>query len=359
MPIDLSVRNIIRDKGYIRIDEMMRQVLSDGNSAYYKTLSEIGFNGDFTTSPEISQLFGEMIALWAIDKWRKLGKPQKFSLVELGPGQGVLMSDLLRGSKVDPEFFKAVQVFLYDINPNFIQKQQNALKGYSNINWINDLESLPQAPTLIISNEFFDALPTKQYMKVKDKWRESVMIVDPQDSCIKHNAVDIHQNLQEQLLLDHVNASDGSVFEESVESLRIMRVLSKHIKDNRGSILTIDYGYNIPAENRTSRQYNATLQAIKDHKYVSIIDTLGEADLTTHVNFNALILASKEQGEFDYIYQNQQDFLLSYGIKFRAKQLQKTLNTDDAMIIDRQLDRLISPQMMGDLFKVLEINYFV
>ena len=155
MPIDSKVRAIIKENGHITIDDMMREVLSTNSNSYYQSTESIGEDGDFITSPEISQLFGEMIALWAIEKWQLLGSPDKFALVELGPGQGKLMQDFLRVAKLEPKFFAAIEVFLYEINPFFINSQKANLIEYNRpIRWIKNVNEIPGLPTIIIANEF-------------------------------------------------------------------------------------------------------------------------------------------------------------------------------------------------------------
>ena len=356
MPIDFAIRKIIETQGHITVDNMMRQVLSSSFDSYYKTQENIGELGDFITAPEISQLFGEIIALWAIDEWKKLGSPKKFNLVELGPGQGTLMFDLLRIAKLVPEFFKSAQIHLVEINPYFTRKQQEKLSNYKkDIVWLEDIKQIPGCPSIIIANEFFDALPIKQYINSKGRWYERILVTDPVDGRIKFTKIEVGKLLQKQLLADHPNAGDGAILEESPESLRITRFIGRHLKKYKGSSLIIDYGYNIEKE-RNSRQYNSTLQAVKDHKYHSIIDSLGEADLTTHIDFNAMKKAAYEGGIKESYITTQGAFLKQYGIMLRLKTLCKKVNIDDANILQKQVDRLISKEQMGDLFKILYVH---
>jgi len=356
MPIDSKVRAIIKENGHITIDDMMREVLSTNSESYYQSTESIGEDGDFITSPEISQLFGEMIALWAIEQWQLLGSPDKFALVELGPGQGKLMQDFLRVAKLEPKFFAAIEVFLYEINPFFINSQKANLIEYNRpIHWIKNVNEIPKLPAIIIANEFFDALPVKQYLKVKKKWYESILVADPVDGRIKFHKTELSKALQHQLLHEHKKASDGAVIEESVESLDITRYLSKHIHLHKGAALIIDYGYHVHSETRTSGQYNSTLQAIKNHQYNSVLDTLGEADLTTHVDFIALSKAAKEQNIKNIAFSTQREFLIKYGIKLRLETLKQNLAHDHFTNIAKQVFRLTSDQQMGELFKVLEL----
>lgn len=356
MPIDSKIRSIIKENGHIKIDDMMREVLSAGSGSYYKSLKNIGENGDFITSPEISQLFGETIALWAIEKWQQLGMPKRFTLIELGPGEGKLMQDFLRTAKLVPEFYNAIRIYLLEINPYFIKKQKASLTSYNkNIKLFTNIKKIPKTKAIIIANEFFDALPIKQYMKVKNKWFELVLVVDPIDGRIKYQKTELHKALQHQFLLEHIRSQDGAIIEESVESLNIIRFLSKHLCTYGGAGIIIDYGYNIKTENRTRGQYNSTLQAIKNHQYHSIIDSLGEADLTAHVDFNALKKAAVEQGINNHNILSQKEFLVKYGIEIRLQTLKNTASQKESDILDRQVFRLTSAKQMGKLFKVLEI----
>lgn len=356
MPIDSHIRYHIKEHGHIKIDDMMREALSTNSESYYKSTKTLGEEGDFITSPEISQLFGEIIALWAIEKWQTLGSPKRFALIELGPGRGKLMQDFLRVAKLDSKFFAAIEIFLYEINPFFIDTQKSNLIEYNkSISWIKNIAEIPKIPGIFIANEFFDALPIKQYLKVKTKWFESTLVTDPVDGRIKFNKIELHKALQKQLLSEHKNAQDGAIIEESIESLNIVREMSKHIQKHTGAALIIDYGYNIHSDARRRDQYNSTLQAIKNHQYSSIIDTLGEADLTAHVDFNALSKAAKEQSIKNIAYGTQRDLLLKYGIELRLESLKNNLSQEDFSIIEKQVFRLTSTRQMGELFKVLEL----
>ncbi|NRB11401.1 MAG: SAM-dependent methyltransferase [Rickettsiaceae bacterium] len=359
MPIDSKVRKVIKKQGHIKIDEMMRQILSVNKGSYYRTKKDIGAKGDFITAPEISQLFGEVTAFWAIEQWEKMGCPKPFLLLELGPGQGVLMQDLLRVAKLKPEFFAAANIHLLEINPYFKAKQKSNLNIYGKeLTWLKSINEIPKIPIIMIANEFFDAMPIKQYKKIKKKWYESTMVIDPLDGRIKYSNIAIKERLEKQLNQDHPNAKDGAIFEESIESLEIVRFLARHIKKYTGSSLIIDYGYDIATKSRQRGQYNSTLQAIKNHQYHSVIDSMGEADLTAHVDFQALKKAARQQGIKEYDIYNQAGFLQKYGIILRYQNLQKKLPADEKQILAKQLYRLTDKTQMGELFKVLVIANF-
>jgi SAM-dependent MidA family methyltransferase len=357
MPIDSNIRKIIKAEGYITVDDMMREVLSVSNESYYMSKENIGAKGDFITAPEVSQLFGETIGIWITLQWQKLGSPNSFSILELGPGQGILMRDALRVAKLTPALYDGVKIYLYDINPFFIRKQKENLAPFGKeINWITKISQIPNIPTIVIANEFFDALPIKQFIKIKDLWYESILKINPADSRIKYDKIQLHKALQKQLLIDHPAAYDGAVLEESVESLDITRFLAAHIFKNSGSALFIDYGYDIETTKRTGTQYNATLQAIKNHSYATIIDTLGEADLSAHVDFQALKKAALEQGILQASILTQADFLRNHGIMDRLKELKKK-SPEYSEILEHQVHRLVSEKQMGTLFKTLEFSF--
>lgn len=359
MPIDSQIRYVIKQNGHIPIDDMMQEVLSINKSSYYKSTKNIGVAGDFITSPEISQLFGEIIALWAIKQWKKLGEPGQFILFELGPGHGTLMNDLLRVAKLVPEFLDAMSIHLLEINPYFIEKQKKSLSLYGKkIIWHKEINTVPKLPMIIIANEFFDALPIKQYVKSKKNWKEIVLIADPNTQHLKFHHISMQKHLETQLFLDHKSASDGSVIEESVKSMNIMRFIGNRLIKYSGSAIIIDYGYEIYPCMRKKSQYNSTLQAVKNHEYQSIISSLGEVDLSAHVDFYALKMAAHEQGIKleNMITCSQRAFLLQYGILERLKLLQQQINSEDLKkTLDAQVNRLIAKDQMGELFKVMQV----
>lgn len=357
MAICFRIREIINKNGHIKIDEMMRQVLSMHFDSYYRSLTDIGANGDFITAPEISQVFGEIIGLWAIEKWQKAGCPTKLALVELGPGKGMLMSDLLKTAKIVPDFFKSVEIYLHDINPHFIKMQRDNLKKFNlNIKWIESINDLPDLPIILIANEFFDSLPIKQFIKVKKEWFEHVFTFNPLSDELKYDRIAINDEIQTQLQLEHERATEGAVIEKSWESVEMMKHIANHIKKYSGYGLIIDYGYNIEAHQRSSYQYNSTLQAIKNHQYHPIIQSLGKADITAHVDFNELQQMLKDCGIQNQRFMTQRDFLLKYGIGLRFQLLKKNLRKEDSDILDHQLHRLTANNQMGELFKVLEVG---
>ena len=355
MPIDSAIRNVIKNNGYITIDEMMSEVVSSNPLSYYKITENIGSEGDFITSPEVSQLFGETIGLWVIDQWQKMGSPAKFTLLELGPGQGTMMRDVLRSIELMPQIKEAAHIYMYDVNPHFIKQQKQKLALlHDNIKWIDTLKKLPKQPLIVISNEFFDALPIKQFKKIKNTWYESILVSSPTDGRIKYDQMQVNDRLQRQLEAEHPNARDGAVVEESIASHTIIKDLALIINKKTGSFLAIDYGYDAPSPERMTSQYNSTLQAIMNHEYQPIIDTLGEADLSAHVDFRALMQAAGTAGITEAFITSQEHFLKSYGIMIRLNQLQEQNDSETSEILGKQVYRLTAHEQMGNLFKALQ-----
>ena len=344
----------------------MKEAMSASDKSYYKSKQPLGSDGDFITAPEISQMFGEMIAIWVLSSWEKLGRPNLFNLVELGPGRGILMRDLLRGSIKQTAFQQSIRLNLLDINPILIEEQKKNLAGYD-VNWINKIEDLAPLPSIFIANEFFDALPVRQYIKKGDHWEE-VMIGDKQVTSSPRaplpssprrrgsiNIIKIDSHLRGDNMNEHKNATQNAILEESPESLLIMESISRHIKANQGAALIIDYGYDIAPNNRTKDQYNSTLQAVKDHKFHPVFEDLGEADLSCHVDFYALKNIALKQELRVIGAMTQASLLKELGIDVRLKMLIDQ-NQELAKILQHQYHRLMSKDEMGELFKAIIIE---
>lgn len=332
---------------------IMKGAMSASPNSYYKKQQPLGEEGDFITSPEISQMFGEMIGIWALHAFGKLGKPLAFNLVELGPGRGLLMRDLLNGTLKQTEFHQALKIHLLDINPILIAEQKKQLADYA-VNWIDKIEDLPPLPTIFIANEFFDALPIRQYSKKNAKWHE-IHVMLKEHNVAEIIYADISEEKQRQLNDDHPNAQEDAIFEESPESLGIMQSIAEHIKKYRGAALIIDYGYDIEPSKRNKDQYNSTLQAVKDHKFHPVFEDLGRADLSAHVDFNALKnIALKQQLKITGAV-SQRILLQTLGIDLRLKSL-LVANPELKEILEKQHHRLTAKDTMGELFKAIIIE---
>lgn len=350
--IDSQVRDQIKENGYLYIDNMMKIALLRSEESYYRNNQPLGEKADFITAPEISQMFGEMIGMWVYQQWCNLSRPNTINIVELGPGRGYLMRDCLKVLKAT-EMYKNLRVQLYDINQTLIELQKEELREHEGkVSWINGIEEISKVPTIVIANEFFDALPIKQYIKVKNDWREMALVLMPNSHVIKFQNMDVlSQDMIDQLNHEYINAEDGAVIEESIMSAEIMAKISKHMAKYQGTALIIDYGYDLQPRQRLNTQYYSTLQAVKNHKYHPILEGIGSADLTSHVDFFALKKIAKFHDMDCYGAINQESFLNKLGLKQRAKLLASS-NPKLSSIIMNQYERLTSADQMGELFKV-------
>ena len=327
----------------------MRIALSDPEYGYYQTRDPLGVHGDFITSPEISQVFGEIIGLWCVVTWQKAGRPRNMILVELGPGRGTLMADILETiKKVSQEFINALKVHLIETSPVLKQQQNAILKDYE-ITWHKDLETIPWEPALIIANEFFDALPTEQYVMTESGWQQRHITVDK-----KHNNLSFinipFAKQQSPIFPNQIsNAKIGSIFERNAISERIMKSIAKRIRDNGIASLIIDYGH-------AQTQLGETLQAVKSHKYHNPLTDIGEIDLTSHVDFKALAATSESLGTWVHGPKTQRDFLRTLGIEQRTKVLAAKAEGGQMPLLLEGSRRLIAKDGMGALFKVMAIT---
>lgn len=334
---------IIENNGYVTVDELI--LIS--NSYYYKSGISIGSDGDFTTSPEISQMFGEMISIWIIMEWQKLGFPNPLALVELGPGKGTLMRDILRSTKNVSNFHEALCINFLEFSPHLATIQSEAVAEYDiKKSWIKSVNDIPKIPTILIANEFFDALPVKQYVNIDGTWKELVV------KFAEHKKL-LFTTIDDDIITSH------QILEKSPISLEIMKNIASHISRHSGAALIIDYGYDIKPETRKSSQYNSTIQAIKTHKYTDILESIGSADISCHVDFYALKNAAFEtKADMNIIGSiTQSEFLKNLEIETRLKMLIKK-NPELAETLIKQHQRLTSKDSMGELFKAIIVESF-
>ncbi|WP_353287511.1 class I SAM-dependent methyltransferase [Wolbachia endosymbiont (group B) of Gerris lacustris] len=336
---------IDKNQGSISISDFMNAALYHKEYGYYMSKLPLGKDGDFITAPEISQLFGETIAVCMMHTWEKLGKPSKFSLVELGPGKGTLIHDVIRVTKKYSCFFSSMDIHLIEISPILQKTQKKKLKGLD-INWHRDIDNLPNQPTIFFANEFFDALPIDQFVYRDGQWYENrVMKQDGgqcltlesrrKGSCVPASAIQITNG----------KLFNGAVVEVCLAGIEILRKLEKKIVNNGGAALIIDYSYIYPS-------YKSTLQSIRQHKYTNFLENVGNSDITALVNFQALKDSLKH---VDCEIFTQREFLYLFGIKERAQVLMKNANDEQKSRILSEFLRLT--ENMGTLFKVMLIHH--
>lgn len=340
-PLKEHVRDLIALEGPITVERYMSLCLRH----YYATRDPLGTGGDFTTAPEISQMYGELIGLWMLEAWNAMGRPNPVHLVELGPGRGTLMADLLRATKLLPDFARAAQVHLVETSPVLRQKQQAALASSAlPVHWHERIEDVPEGPMLLVANEFFDALPIRQFIATERGWCERLVGLE-EDRLIFGLRGEAETVLGTPLKI-------GDVLEWPGASIDLMRSLSRRVARDTGAALLIDYGYWGPA-------FGDTLQALKAHTYVDPLDEPGEADLTTHVDFHRLAQAATIDGLNIHGLGTQGSFLQALGIEARASSLKAQATAAQATAIDTALARLTErgERGMGELFKVLAVTH--
>ncbi|MBQ0821001.1 SAM-dependent methyltransferase [Microvirga sp. HBU67558] len=335
------LRETIALEGPITVERYMGLCLTH----YYATRDPLGAAGDFTTAPEISQMFGELIGLWMLEAWNGMGRPASCRLVELGPGRGTLMADLLRATRLLPDFKAASTVHLVETSPSLRGKQQATLasSGFS-VAWHDRVEDVPPGPTLLVANEFFDALPVRQFVGTERGWCERLVGLDG-GRLIFGLRPEPEPALGRPL-------KPGDILEWPGVSIDVIGELARRLERDSGAALIVDYGYWGPA-------FGDTLQALKGHKPVDPLEEPGEADLTTHVDFHRLAQAAVAGRTRAHGLVAQGDFLRSLGIEARASALKARATPAQAADIDRALARLTEqgPTGMGDLFKVLAVTH--
>lgn len=337
-----SLKQRILAHGPITIADYMAEALGH----YYATRDPLGSAGDFTTAPEISQLFGEMLGIWCASLWLQMGRPTPVMLAELGPGRGTLMADILRATRHVPGFHQALTIHLVEISPTLRAKQQHILAGYP-IHFHTYFSELPEGDFILVANEFFDALPIHQYVKATTGWNEKrIGLNDAGDLCFVASAIP-----DSQLQHVHPNAPTGATLELCPAGISIMQEIAARLTQHKGGALIIDYGYDITG-NRT--EYGDTLQVLKNHQFQPVLEQCGEADITAHVDFAALKAATTAVNHFGAISQAQ--LLEALGIRLRAEILMKNASPAVQNTLRSGLERLTSPQEMGELFKAIAIT---
>jgi NADH dehydrogenase [ubiquinone] 1 alpha subcomplex assembly factor 7 len=342
-PLETRIAASIALTGPIGVDAFMAQALYDPKDGYYIVQRPIGVAGDFTTSPEITQIFGELVGLWLAQSWLDLGAPAPFYLIELGPGQGTLMADVLRvGAKV-PGFLEAAQVHLVESNLHLRTVQKTKLSDFAPT-WHDQLSDVPEGPCLIFGNEFLDCMPIRQFVCAQDGWREKQVGVN--------NEGRLAFGLGPRLALPPKNArlddEIGAVRELAPALSSFVATLHSRFAGQVGRALLIDY--NDPAGHPGD-----TLQALYRHIKVHPLDHVGAADITAHVDFAALVRwANATQLPYDGPI-SQSAFLTFLGIEERARTL-IAANPSCANDVQAAIERLTSEAHMGALFSVICID---
>jgi len=347
-PLGEKLTAIIAANGPISITDYMSYCLADPELGYYATRDPLGTAGDFITAPEISQMFGELIGTWLVHAWRAAGAPAPAILVEAGPGRGTLMADILRAAKADPAFISAISVHLVETSPALRDKQQATLSGVkSPVTWRERIEDVAEGPLFFIANEFFDALPIRQYIRTGSEWRERVVGLDDAGNLV----FGLGPSSLKPSRLDRsgVGVPEGAIFEICPAAEAIIDIIANRIAASGGTALIVDYGYGKTA-------FGDTLQAVKNHDFADPLAEPGEADLTAHVDFAALARCTRQAGAAAHGPMDQGAFLLAAGLLDRAGRLGAGKDAATQQAISEAVERLAGPEAMGTLFKVLAVT---
>jgi SAM-dependent MidA family methyltransferase len=337
MSLDDKLRARIAQSGPMSVADYMAECLLDPEHGYYTTRDPLGAAGDFTTAPEISQMFGELVGLCLAQGWMDQGAPEAIVLAELGPGRGTLMADILRATWSVPGFHDAARVALVEASPTLRDRQQATLAGYG-VTWADRVEDLPPGPLFLVANEFFDALPVRQFQRDGAAWRErQVGVVDGQ------LAFGLGGPTDPAPLSRFDDAAEGDLVELRPAGDAVMAEIDARLSAQGGAALIIDYG--------DWRSLGDTLQAVAGHERADPLIDPGTADLTAHVDFEALALAAPRLIHSRLTPQGV--FLERLGITARAQALARRLEGDPLANHVAAHRRLTHPDEMGTLFKTL------
>jgi SAM-dependent MidA family methyltransferase len=358
----------IAQDGPIGVAEYFTRCLHDPRDGYYANRPDLGATGDFITAPLVSQMFGELIGLWAVETWTRMGRPSPFRLVEMGPGDGTLMSDLLRAAKLSPAFVAAADLWLVEVSPPLRAKQAERLASAAP-NWADRLEAVPAgAPIILVANEVLDCLPARQFARTDKGWAERVIGLDeagelafglralnppPRGGGGRAAAgggshptpAPSPSGPSGHLPLWGEDLEPGAIVESSPAQEALGAEIGHRLTADGGAALLIDYGRDAPGP-------GDTLQAIQGHQKVDPLESPGQADLTVWADFPAVLAAGVAAGARAGPILPQAVFLAMLGIEARAQAL-ATARPDRADQIARQLDRLTGQAQMGALFKAV------
>ena len=332
--------------GLLTLDKFIEEALYNKQYGYYMKKNPFGEGGDFITAPNISILFSEMIAIWIISFWEKLNCPKKFNLIELGAGNGEMMRVLVDTFNKFPQFKESCKINILEKSELLKGTQKVNIKG-TKIRWLNNLHKLNNFPCIFIANEFFDALPIKQFLKKEKQWYERHVNFNNKK---KLEYLDIPFDMRKFERKIKFKISHKQTFiEYSPLTTKYLKTIINKIKLNNGGILIIDYGY-------IDKKMRNTLQAVSDHKYANILSSFGNYDITYNLSFKLIGKMIKRFGSFFHTTTTQKKFLTKLGILKRAEIISKNIPFSKKADIYFRIKRLIDPSQMGNLFKVMFVT---
>jgi SAM-dependent MidA family methyltransferase len=351
-PLADKIKAIIRVNGPISVTDYFALCLADPEYGYYKTRDPFGRSGDFVTAPEVSQLFGEMIGIFLVHAWQKHLMPRRaVRITEIGPGRGTMMADILRVvSKIAPELYDASTVHLIETGPTLTGIQAETLAAHRDrVHWHQAFDDIPDGFLLLVANEFFDAVPIRQFVKTPSGFRERLVGLDENDElAFAAGVTGVDPSL---LVPGYRHQPAGAVAEVAPARSAVMQAIADRLFNSGGTALLIDYGHIEPG-------FGDTLQAVLKHKFDPPLAHPGEADLTSHVDFTALADVAKARSIHVNGLTTQGDFLLRLGIAERAGILGTGRDPKQQAEIRAAVERLVGDRSgeMGELFKVLAVS---
>ena len=349
-PLEIEIRRLIGLAGPMPVSEYMGLCLGHPTHGYYVTHDPIGSGGDFITAPEISQMFGELLGLWSAAVWRQMGAPAGVRLIELGPGRGTMMHDMLRAAHVMPDFRKALAVDLVETSPVLRQRQQQTLgKLDVAVAWHDALADVPEGPAIIVANEFFDALPVNQAIKQADGWHDRIVSIDANGDLAFAVAGEALKFFEQTVPPQVRMAGVGAIYEWRGDGLPLE--IGRRVVHGGGGALIIDYGH-------AESTIGDTFQALRGQRRADPLVSPGLADVTAHVDFQALGSAAESIGARVHGPVDQATLLRRLGIEQRAANLKKVAPPDKAAAVDLALARLTASGTtgMGHMFKALGLS---
>jgi len=336
----------IKKNCLLSLDKFIDESLYNKKFGYYMRGNPFGEKGDFITAPNISVLFSEMIAIWIVSFWESLNFPKQFNLIELGAGNGEMMAIMISTFNKFPQFKNSCNIRILE-KSKYLRKIQKKKLRDCKVKWLDDLKDLDNLPCIFIANEFFDALPIKQFIKKKSVWHERYVKFN---SSLKSEYLDIPFDIKklEKEIKFKISLKQNFI-EYSPLASEYLKDISNKVNHNNGGILIIDYGY-------LDKEMKNTIQAVSKHKYTDILSSFRNSDITYNLSFNLISQVIRKLGSFFQATTTQKKFLTKLGILKRAEILSKNMPFNKKADLYFRIKRLIDEKQMGNLFKVTFIR---